>query len=101
MTPRVNSYTFSRVNRHLGTIIQPGDLILLNVLDLRSTTQEYVWIEVHEDLGNGTYRALTLQAAELFPTLPAGDTVYFRAEHALQVQTPGGVTLVTGGRLSA
>lgn len=100
MTPRVNTFTFARTTRPQPDLIQTGDLVLVHVLDLRSETSEYVWLEVTDDLGNGTYQAITIHAAELFPSLPARDTVYLRAEHALQIRTPGGQRLVDGATVT-
>ena len=79
---RDDRFTFERPEPARVERLSVSQHVQVRVVDLRERLEELLWLQVREDLGNGVYRAETLDAARHFPELPRGNTVYLTAAQA-------------------
>ncbi|KEF34850.1 hypothetical protein RDMS_04860 [Deinococcus sp. RL] len=83
------TYTLATVAPSSAAEFTPGDHALLLAVGEHDWREELIWVQVTHCLQASTHRARTLQTAESFPDLPAGEFIYFRPEHVLQLQPCG------------
>ena len=79
------SYTLRTVAPDTDLALQAKDRVQLVFIGEYDAREEVHWVEVVECLQNSIHRARVLQDSAVFHDLPAGEVIYFRPDHIVQV----------------
>ena len=83
------SYTLRTVAPDTDLTLQAKDCAQLVFIGEYDAREEVHWVEVIECLQNFIHRARVLQDSAVFHDLPAGEIIYFRPDHIVQLVMGG------------
>ena len=83
------SYTLRAVAPDTDLTLHARDRVQLIFIGEYDAREEFHWVEVIECLQDAVHRARVLEDSAVFHDLPAGEIIYFRPDHIVQVVMGG------------